>query len=555
MTKGLVHQLLARSAEPYPEKQAMIFEGGTWTYREFMQRIQTFAIAMQRSGVQKGDRVIILLSDKQEMLAATYAAMAAGGIAAPCGEHLSWASFHYMIHDCNPRCIVTDARQKTVLPYLKARGEYKLILAEECPMDLFSDLEVSASKTGVSFPSIPGLSEKDGAMILYTSGTSGKKKGVLLSHENLVQATNNINSFMGIDAETREYIGVPLTHSFGFGRTRCVLFVGGTIVVSASLVNPVAIVKSMLNNHCNALSMVPAGLALFFSRFEHLLQRTGPQIKHMEIGSSPMVLDHKLKLLKLFPNARICMHYGLTEASRSTFIEFRGESSHLDTVGKPSPDCAIAILNERGDRCEDRIIGEIAIKGKHVMGGYWNDDALTRQHFTGDGWFKTGDYGYLDLQRYLHLLGRRDDIINMGGVKVSPLELEQSITGFYPEFEICVVGIPDPMEVLGQIPVLCYVASNGKRLSLTDHEDRLMHRLDRNKIPRFICRFDDFKKTENGKIVRWEVQRTVLKKMKERPEELVPAFSTKEELSEIDFKRTILKTSDDDVSLTGTGRL
>ncbi|MBI3112694.1 MAG: acyl--CoA ligase [Ignavibacteriales bacterium] len=516
----LVHEMLLDSSRRSAAQPAVICDGRVWTYAELTSRMLRLASVLRDAGVSKGARVLVALNEKQDFLASIFATMAAGGIAVPCPEHSVPDSLRYYLDDSTPRVIMTSRSHTARYPMLNGLRKAEIMFVEDVPFDPHSmGKERSELRVGDFRERVGGtdIEEHDGAMILYTSGTTGKRKGVLLTHMNLVQATQNINAFMGIDARTCEFIGVPLTHSFGFGRSRCVLAVGGTIVVSNGMLNPAAAVNFIRNHQCNALSMVPAGFAMFFGRFEHLLGEISPQIRWIEIGSSPMHLHHKLKLLKFFPQARICMHYGLTEASRSTLIEFHGELSHIDTVGRPSPNCEIVVLDPHDRQVRSNEIGEIAVRGKHVMTTYWNDHESTQSYRSHEGWFKTGDYGFLDHEGYLHLLGRRDDIINTGGVKVSPLELEGTIASIYPGIEVCVVGAPDPGQVLGQVPALCYVSQNGWHLTGRELEEALVQRIERNKMPRIIHRFNKFPKTENGKIIRGEVQKLLRQAMKQDP--------------------------------------
>ncbi|MET0591478.1 MAG: class I adenylate-forming enzyme family protein, partial [Polyangiaceae bacterium] len=354
--------------------------------------------------------------------------------------------------------------------------------------------------TTASAPPPVSLNAASPAMILFTSGTTAKKKAVLLTHGNIVQATLNINAFVTISEATREYVAVPLYHSFGLGRMRAVLAVGGTLVLADGPLNPGAMVQTIERQRVNALSTVPAGLAMFSGKLESILRRLGPQIEVMELGSAVMSPQQKAALLDIFPRARVCMHYGLTEASRSTFLEFRSESQKLDTVGKPSPNVTIEIRDQGGRVCEAGEQGEIVVRGGHVTAGYFRDEERTRASFTEDGAFRTGDFGFVDEQGYVHLLGRKDELINKGGIKISPLELEDKLREVYPDLEFCVVGVPDPEGLAGEVPVMAYVAPSD--LSLTDVLNALSQKVERSKLPSFIIRVDSIPRTANGKPMR-----------------------------------------------------
>jgi len=519
----LVHHYLIESAQRYPDKIALICDKKPWSYTELVRRVYLLSAALVDVGLQKGDRALVLLSDKSEFLAACYAVMKGGGIAVPLPEGDALPSVEEIAHNCTPSILITSRRNLARFPLLRDKLGCKFLIVEDpnaaddsdsmggytramANMVLFGANKMSgAEDRGEPI----GLVEDDGATLLFASGAAGKKKGVLLSHRNLVKATLNINGFVGIDSSIREFVGIPLTNSSGFGRTCCVHFVGGTMVVNNGLLNPIALIESVLKHQCDAISAMPSGLALFFGRLEALLQRIGPQIRFIELGSAFMPLDHKMRLLDIFPNARICMHYGLAEASRSTFLDFGKERRKLHTVGRALPSVSLRIIDDLGRRVGHLETGEVLLKGDHVAARYWDDVELDRQCYTSDGWFKTGDYGFVDEEGYLHLLGRKDEMINMVDLKISPVEVEERIHELYPDCEICVVGIPDPAGIVGEIPVLCYTAKNGITITPSDLSHGLASRLDRSKIPRVVYRVESIPRTEDEKIMRRELRRRI----------------------------------------------
>jgi long-chain acyl-CoA synthetase len=342
-------------------------------------------------------------------------------------------------------------------------------------------------------------------MILFTSGTTAKKKAVMLSHASVLAATRNINEFMQPDESIREFVSVPLYHSFGLGRVRSVLTTGGTLVLLDGHLNPASTIDAIETFKCNALSAVPAGLALFRGKLETTLRRIGPQIRLIELGSSFLPKERKAALVDIFPHARICMHYGLTEASRSTFLEFRDSSEKLDTVGRPSPNVRIQVRDADSRPCNANVEGEVVISGAHVTSGYFGDEQRTSEAFTPDGWFRTGDYGFLDSDGYLHLLGRKDEIINKGGIKISPLELDAAIKTVFPDLDACVVGVPDPNGLAGEVPVVAYTGPS--ELNFQDFVAAISSHIERTKLPSALVRVSTIPRTENGKPKRNQLSR------------------------------------------------
>jgi len=485
----LAHEMLFASAALYPNKPAILSAGRELTYAALCERVRAIADALTSGAtrVPPGEAVLFLCTAKADFIAAFYACLAVGAVAVPLPDGAARATIIDLADASGARTIVTDrAILQSFSPPLDA-ARFRIVYTEDV-----GTAPATMAATALS-PSSP-------AMILFTSGTTAKKKAVLLSHGNIVQATLNINAFVKISDQTREYVAVPLYHSFGLGRVRAVLRAGGTLVLSDGPLNPAAMIQTIERQRCDALSTVPAGLAMFSGKLESVLRRIGPQIDVIELGSAFMSPQQKAALLEIFPRARVCMHYGLTEASRSTFLEFRSESQKLDTVGKASPNVTIEIRDQNLALCKTGDQGEIVVRGGHVTQGYFGDEERTRAAFTDDGAFRTGDYGFLDDEGYVHLLGRKDELINKGGIKISPLELEDKLREVYPDLEFCVVGVPDPEGLAGEVPVMAYVAAAD--LSLSDVLAALAQKVERSKLPSAIARVDSIPRTANGKPMR-----------------------------------------------------
>jgi long-chain acyl-CoA synthetase len=513
----LIHDYLLESAYRHPEKSAVLCDGRNISYGELVGRIETQGEVMASMGIRRGDRVLVLLQSKGDFLVACYAAIKLGAIVLPLTESDVPVTVEQIARDCSPTLIVTTARDLAGQPFLRGKVRCKLLLTDArngLPSShLLADTALRYNRplrVGKRSSTPLNLREDDGALIFYTTGTSGKKEGVLLSHRNLVQTALNTNEFTGIDASIRELVAAPLARSFGFGRSQCVFSVGGTIVTNSGMLNPVALVQSVLKYQCDSISSAPSAFAMFFGRLEALIQRVNRQIRLIEIGGSPMPLDHKMKVLSMFPNARICMHYGLIEACSSTSIEFRRERRKLHTVGRPSPNVAVSIRDDQGNNLGQMQFGEILIRGEHVAVGYWRNEESSAERFTTDRWLRTGEYGFLDEDGYLHFLGRNDEMINLGDSKVSPAEIEERIREAYPDCEISIVGVPDPEGIVGEIPVLCYSSGDGRTITPSGLSQALSGCLDRNKIPRIVYRVEQLPQTENAKALRRELKQRII---------------------------------------------
>jgi long-chain acyl-CoA synthetase len=361
------------------------------------------------------------------------------------------------------------------------------------PFTALTDYE---GKESFAFPS-----EDTVADLLYTTGTTGLPKGVALTFGNLSAATENINRFIGNTADDVELLALPVSHSFGLGRLRCVLSQGGTLVLLSNFASVKKFYGEMERCQATGFGMVPASWAYLKKMSGNRIGNYAGQLKYIEIGSAFIPLEDKLLLMNLLPNTRICMHYGSTEASRSVFIEFHREKEHLQSIGKADSNNHIIIADESGTELPDGQEGEICIKGKHVCSQYWKED---REKFASDffnDYFRTGDWGYRESDGYLYLKSRKKEIINVGGKKVSPVEVEEILNGMDGICESACTGIPDPGGVLGEV-VKAFIVCDNESPSDEAIVRYMQSKIENYKIPVMIERIPEIPKTSSGKIQR-----------------------------------------------------
>jgi len=190
-------------------------------------------------------------------------------------------------------------------------------------------------------------------------------------------------------------------------------------------------------------------------------------------------------------------------------MEFHVDRKRTLTVGRAAPYAEISIIDDVGDRVGKGQAGQIIIRGEHSFSGYWQQNNQGFSVSEPPLWFHTGDIGILDKDGYLCVLGRKDEIINMAGLKISPIEVEEKIRELYPDIEICIVGLPDPAGIVGEIPVLCCIEDNGKRIITSELSANLSTRLNKDKIPRIVYRVERFPKINNI-IARHELRKQLL---------------------------------------------
>jgi len=272
-----------------------------------------------------------------------------------------------------------------------------------------------ASSGWINQPRYVSRDTEDTGQILFTSGTEGEPKPILISHRALAFTTRRIVEKMAMDDSVREYVGVPVYHSFGFGRCRATLLAGGAAYVPANGFDPLEFSQMLADDEVNALSLVPS-LCRLVLQHSDIFDVCGQRLRWLEIGSQYMSAEEKMAIMNVFPNATIVQHYGLTEASRTTLLAFRDTPpDRLESVGRLDGQIDISISDDH----------RIRIRGPNVANAIVRSGEICPMT-DGEGWLLTNDLGHIE-SGYLYFDGRADDQINVGGVKVSPEYFENRL--------------------------------------------------------------------------------------------------------------------------------
>ncbi len=479
-----IEEQLRINALSTPEKIALIGGEKEVTYEQLWTFCLRSAKRLQTEyGIQKGNRVILSASGNMEFVYVYFGVHLAGGISVPVDPDTNQTRFNYIKQSTSPKCVI---------------GKLHKVEVETVA---FEDI---VSKDGDVIEYVePALD--DIADILFTTGTTGAPKGVALSYRNQSAAALQINFFIGNTADDVELLALPVSHSFGLGRVRCVLTKGGTLVMLGTFANMKRFFSEMKKHAVTGFGMVPASWS-FIKKFSgKYIAKFAEQLKYIEIGSSIMSVEDKLLLMELLPYTRICMHYGLTEASRSAFMEFHQEKDNLMTAGKAVPGVDIRLFNSEGKVMAPDEEGELCVKGNHVCINYWNEkNERFHNDFYGD-YFRTGDCATMDGRGYIYLKSRIKEMINVGGKKVSPMEVEEILNSISGISECACVGIPDPDGVMGEV-VKAYIVCSDESLSDKDIIAQMTPQLEVYKLPVQIERINEIPKTSNGKILRLKLK-------------------------------------------------
>lgn len=475
--ESIEEQILSR-VQASPEKIALIAGETEVTYTQLWDfSLKAAAKLKNEYHLQKGDRVILSAAGNVEFVYVYLGVHIVGGICVPIDPDTNQTRFEYIEKSTQPICVIGTLHNvnRTTTQ--------------------FTEIIDGTETLSFSTPDMTQIAD-----VLFTTGTTGAPKGVALSYLNLAAAARNINSYIKNTKDDVELLALPVSHSFGLGRLRCSLSIGSTVVMLGTFANVKRFFGEMKRCHVTIFGMVPASWGFIKKMSGKYIGKFAEQLKFIEIGSSFMPIEDKQMLMELLPNTRICMHYGSTEASRSAFMEFHEYSDNLLSAGHASPFTDIRIYSPEGKPLPLGEEGEVCVKGEHVTCSYWNE---TPERFSSDfhdGYFRTGDCATMDADGNIYLKSRIKEMINVGGKKVAPMEVEDILNTIPGIKESACIGIPDPGIVLGEVVKAFVVADE----SLSDDEimNQLRPQLEVYKLPVAIERIDAIPKTNSGKIQR-----------------------------------------------------
>ena len=477
-----IEQAIWEQALRHPDKIAVKSGKDEVSYNQLTSRILSAKLMLQNlPGYEKGRSVILAAGKQIEFLYVYFGAHLAGLVVAPIDTETNPTRFGYITDAINPFCVIGFDKMDTDIQRISLKE--------------FKQLPEESTFSRIVFPEEDAIAD-----ILFTTGTTGAPKGVPLTYKNEAAAARNINTYIENTSDDVELLALPISHSFGLGRIRCCLVNGQTLILLGSFVNTKKIFRTIEEENVTGFSMVPASWKFLQKMSGEKIAEYSHQLKYIEMGSAYLSVEDKTHLANLFPSTRIIMHYGLTEASRSAFMEFHEDVKNIASVGKASPYTQICTFDEKGVMLSNGEEGEICVKGDHVTAGYLN--IPTDNIFYGDGFFRTGDIGTINSEGYITLKSRIKELINVGGKKVAPTEVDEQIIKIDGVVDCACVGVKDPEGVLGEIVKAYIVKAEESELTFEYISERLQGKLESYKIPVQYEWINAIPKTSNGKIQR-----------------------------------------------------
>jgi long-chain acyl-CoA synthetase len=319
----------------------------------------------------------------------------------------------------------------------------------------------------------------------------------------VLSALRNICDFVGYTPDDREVVILPLSHNFGLGHVYCNLMSGGAVYLEAGLARVGRVLKAVRDFGATGFPGTPMGFGLLIDRYGPVLAERAKNLRFIVINSAPMPPKRTEQLQALLPNTDLMVYYGLTEASRSTFVSLSQLGPDLyRTVGKPMPGLDIRLVGPDEGPVEGE--GEVLIRGPSVTSGYWGQTAETEQAFR-SGWFRTGDLGRFDDEGRLFITGRLKDIINVGGLKVSPREVENVLRQRDDVEDVGVVGLDGIRGLSGETVVAAVVMKSDCPFDTEACRAVCAEQLEHFKVPALFLEVGAIPRSETGKLKRQEL--------------------------------------------------
>ncbi|MGO1501510.1 MAG: class I adenylate-forming enzyme family protein [Marinobacter sp.] len=442
-------EILENTASRWPDSPSITDEGRTFTWGETADRCRRIANAMAQRGIKAGDRVAYLGFNSHRLFEMFYAPALIGAILVPINFRLSQREMIECLEDSEPRVLVADGDHlEQALALATACPSVEIIInASDLPaLENQLSYEVLISETSAEPPTGQFGGGDDTLVLFFTGGTTGRSKGVMLTHGNLLANTRGTIPLYELVERERYLLVAPMFHTAAGSRVYTAVTLGThTILLPRFEVEEV--MATIERYHINGMQLVP-------TMFQMILDH--PKIAEFDLsslnmvgyGAAPMPVALLQRAIERFPNIRFCQAYGMTEASPvlttlgpDEHVISEGDVSKLHTVGRPTPYVDIKIVDAMGRSLPQGETGEIAARGPNVMKGYWRAPEQTAEALR-DGWYHTGDSGYFDADGYVVLAGRIKDMIVSGGENVYPIEIENVLSHYPAVGECAVIGVP-----------------------------------------------------------------------------------------------------------------
>jgi long-chain acyl-CoA synthetase len=479
---------------------SVYYEGQSFTNVEHLRRAERLATVLKSFGVEPGHRVVVMVPNSPDVTAAFHAVWRIGAVIVPAPPQLLAAEIGYIIASSGARLVLTCpalvGRLREAIAHISGFRNLLTIGSAAGAEDIEPRLEAAEPIGTIHDCPDDGL-----ALLLYTSGTTGNPKGVMLTHGNLRSNALAVAELYRPAPQTMSLHVLPLSHSFGVlcMNVEAVIGLRSVILPRFDLVH---VFHAIQEFRVQRFSAVPTML-IAMCHFHHRTQYDCSSLEQITSGGAPLPEEVRLEFERLF-SCPVRSGYGLSEAAPTVSAYSDGDAARPGSSGRPIPGVEVRILDSAGRTLPTGEAGEICVRGPNVMTGYWNDPEATAAVLR-DGWLHTGDVGQLDADGFLYITDRLKDIIIKGAENISPRQIEEALHAHPAVAEVAVVGVPD--KTLGEDVCAVVVLRAGQTATeneLRDHAGKFVNRF---RVPARIVFRGELPKNGVGKVLKRELRR------------------------------------------------
>ena len=488
MFQSIVEAIL-HFAETQPEKLCLVDDNNELTYAEYAEKIRKYAGYFKKIGFTSDSRVVIEANQSVEYLAIQM------------GLQLIGAVFVPVEHNCAEEKIANFIRRSEAVSVIVNKNEDRYEVAHPfCYETIIARAEETEALTVEKLPAIDDICE-----ILFSTGTTGKEKGIVITHKNNIALAHNVMHGVEMKPDNVEMIPSPMNHSHGLRRYYTNMYNGCTVVILGSVMDIARFFRNIDRYGVNSMDLVPSALAVVLRLSKGKLGEYADQIRYIQIGSAPMMDQDMKETSALLPKTHLYNFYGSTESGCTYIYDYNTPNPKKHCIGKPTYSVTALIVDD--DRnpivSSKENTGTVATAGDMNMLCYWQDEEETKRAMA-NGIVYSNDVGYVDEDGDIILLGRKGDIINVGGNKVSPDEIENAVKKMKEVADCGCIATPD--KTRGQVPKLFVQMAPGAAFDAKAIRTFLTEQMEPYKVPVYIEEIEKIPRTFNGKILRKELR-------------------------------------------------
>jgi long-chain acyl-CoA synthetase len=504
--------MLARTVESFADKPALIFKGEVMTFAELQQQIERCAAGLAELGIGRGDTFGIVLRNCPEFVILSFALSRLGAVAVPVNYLEKAERLAFIFNDAEVKgCLTSKDFLRTVREAQASVPSLKHVYLRQPGGDAPALEEIY--RHPLPETAGPEVDPEDLVLLIYTAGTTGLPKGVMLTHRNLLSSVESCLLAFDLSEKDSIMCVLPMFHSFAW-TTNVILPIrlGAKNVVIESLLPFQPAMKQLWKHKVTLVCCIPqvySALVHHVHGPKALLLRLLNPLDMAISGAAPLPAEVQVKFEKTFGTA-LLEGYGLTEAAPVVSVNPRYGTHKPGTVGLPLPGVDVKIVDDDERELPTYEVGEVCARGDNVMAGYYKRPEETKETFSADGWLKTGDLGFLDSDGYLTLVDRKKDLIIVKGLNVYPQEIETVLAAHPAVDEVAVVGVRDP---LGDESVYAFVVlAEGESVKSRELIAFARPQLAAYKIPKHVELVEELPKNALGKVLKRELRETAASK-------------------------------------------